>query len=110
MVPIRSVQSFLILRMLHLLLVQEALNVLHSVDEDCLPYQEGMDPDHLHLMEGKALGHHLLMEGTDQDHHYLMVNRVPIPGKFLHLAQLDFLRVHLFHLPRNSQADELLEL
>ena len=65
---------------------------------------------HLHPLEGKALTHRLLMEGMDQDHHYFLVDKVPIPKIFQHLAQLNFQRVHLNHLLRNNQANELLEL
>ena len=65
---------------------------------------------HLHLMEGKALTHRLQMEGMDQGRHYFLVDKVPIPRKFQHLAQLDFQTVHLYHLLRNNQVDEPLEL
>ena len=68
-----------------------------------------MDLVHLHPMEGKALTHRLLKEGMDQGHHYFLVDKVPIPRKFQHLAQLDFQMAHLFHLLRNNQVDEPLE-
>ena len=65
---------------------------------------------HLRPMVGKALARHLLMEEMDLVHHYFLVDMVLIPKKFRHLVQLNFQRVHLYHLLRNNQVDELLEL